>query len=167
MKHDSMRKLVLGALLAALVFVATYVVQIPSPTQGYVNLGDCFVLLAGFLLGPWYGAAAGGIGSALTDLLAGYAHYVPGTFVIKALVAIVASLIYRAMHKKVAGAIVGGVLGEMIMVAGYFGYSGLILGKGLAAAASIPGNLVQGAVGLLAGVLLLIVVKRTNLETKI
>ena len=34
------------------------------------------------------------------------------------------------------------------MVAGYFGYACLILGKGLAAAASIPGNLVQGIFGL-------------------
>ena len=27
------------------------VVQIPSPMNGYVNLGDCFVLLSGWLLG--------------------------------------------------------------------------------------------------------------------
>ena len=36
------------------------------------------------------------------------------------------------------------------MVLGYFGYACLILGRGLAAAASIPGNLVQGAVGIAA-----------------
>ncbi len=34
------------------------------------------------------------------------------------------------------------------MVAGYFGYAALLLGKGIGAAASVPGNLVQGAVGL-------------------
>ena len=62
MNDKKIRKLVLAALLAALVCVATMVVQIPSPMQGYVNLGDCFVLLSGWLLGPWYGFAAGGIG---------------------------------------------------------------------------------------------------------
>ena len=49
---------------------ATSIVQIPSPMQGFVNLGDCIVLLSGWILGPWWGAAAGGIGSMLVDLLA-------------------------------------------------------------------------------------------------
>ena len=53
MNDKKIRKLVLAALLAALVCVATMVVQIPSPMQGYVNLGDCVVLLSGWLLGPW------------------------------------------------------------------------------------------------------------------
>mgnify|MGYP002565466613 CR=1 FL=1 len=79
MNDKKIRKLVLAALLAALVCVATMVVQIPSPMQGYVNLGDCFVLLSGWLLGPWYGFAAGGIGSMLADIFLGYGHYAPGT----------------------------------------------------------------------------------------
>lgn len=45
--------------------------------QGYVNLGDCAVLMSAWVLGPLYGGAAAGIGSALADLLSGYAHYVP------------------------------------------------------------------------------------------
>ena len=95
MNDKKIRKLVLAALLAALVCVATMVVQIPSPMQGYVNLGDCFVLLSGWLLGPWYGFAAGGIGSMLADLFLGYAHYAPGTLVIKGLMALVAALMYE------------------------------------------------------------------------
>ena len=58
MENQKVRKLVLSALMAALVYVATSIIQIPSPVNGYVNLGDCFVLLSGWLLGPWYGAAA-------------------------------------------------------------------------------------------------------------
>ena len=61
MENQKVRKLVLSALMAALVYVATSIIQIPSPVNGYVNLGDCFVLLSGWLLGPWYGAAAAGI----------------------------------------------------------------------------------------------------------
>ena len=53
------------------------------------------------------------------------------------------------------------------MVAGYFGDAALLLGKGIGAAASIPGNLVQGAVGLVAGFLLLQVARRTHLEEKV
>ncbi len=99
MNDKKIRKLVLAALLAALVCVATMVVQIPSPMQGYVNLGDCFVLLSGWLLGPWYGFAAGGIGSMLADIFLGYAHYAPGTLVIKGVMALVAALMYEKMGR--------------------------------------------------------------------
>ena len=61
MSDKKVQKLVVSALMAALTYVATMVVQIPSPMNGYVNLGDCFVLLSGWLLGPWYGGAAAGI----------------------------------------------------------------------------------------------------------
>ena len=57
MSDKKVQKLVVSALMAALTYVATMVVQIPSPMNGYVNLGDCFVLLSGWLLGPWYGGA--------------------------------------------------------------------------------------------------------------
>ena len=80
-------RLVMTGVLMALACVATMVIQIPSPTHGYMNLGDCVVLLSGCLLGPVYGAVAGGVGSALADLLSGYAVYVPGTLVIKAVMA--------------------------------------------------------------------------------
>ena len=167
MSDKKIRKLVMAAVLAALTCVATMVVQIPSPMNGYVNLGDCFVLLSGWLLGPWYGGAAAGVGSMLTDLLSGYAHYAPGTLIIKGLDAIVAALIFRAMKKGNVGALVGGVVGEIIMVVGYFGYAALLLGKGITAAASIPGNLIQGVVGLVAGFLLLQVARSIHLDEKL
>ena len=104
------KKLVFSALMAALVYAATMMIQIPSPMNGYVNLGDCFVLLSGWLLGPWYGAAAAGIGSMLTDLLSGYAHYAPGTLLIKGLDAMAAALIFRALGKTKLGYLVSGLV---------------------------------------------------------
>ena len=166
MSDKKIRTMVTAAVLAALSCVATMVVQIPSPMNGFVNLGDCFVLLSGWLLGPWWGAAAGGIGSMLADLLLGYGHYAPGTLIIKGAMALVAALVFKAFRKNTAGALIGGVAAEVVMVAGYFGYAALLLGKGIGAAASVPGNLVQGAVGLVAGFLLLQVARRTHLEEK-
>ena len=167
MNDKKIRKLVLAALLAALVCVATMVVQIPSPMQGYVNLGDCFVLLSGWLLGPWYGFAAGGIGSMLADLFLGYAHYAPGTLVIKGLVALLAALLYEKLSRSQAARIASGVVGEIVMVLGYFGYASMLLGKGLAAAASIPGNIFQGAVGLVVGAVLATVLERAKVTQKL
>lgn len=163
MKDAKIRKLVMSALLAALVFVATMVIRIPSPTGGYVNLGDGFVLLSGWLLGPWYGAAAAGIGAMLTDLLAGYTYYVPATLIIKALDAMVAALIWRSMGRKRGALVVSGIVGELIMVAGYFGFTALLLGKGLGAALSIPGDLVQGATGIVIGIVLMKLFERSKI----
>ena len=61
MSHESLRKLVQSALFAALCTAMTLVIQVPSPVSGYVNLGDCGVLLSAWVLGPWYGGAAASI----------------------------------------------------------------------------------------------------------
>ena len=163
MKNSKVKKLVFSALLAAVVCVATMIIEIPSPANGYVNLGDCFVLLCGWLLGPWYGAAAAGIGSMFADIFAGYLYYAPATLIIKGLMGLVAAVLYRKAASK-AALIVSGVVAEIIMVAGYFCFAAWFLGYGVAGAAlSVPGNLVQGAVGLVAGMVLMQIFKRTKL----
>ena len=111
MRDANIKKLVLAALMAALTYVATSIVQIPSPMQGYVNLGDCIVLLSGWILGPWWGGAAAGIGSMLVDLLGGYASFVPGTLVIKFTMVVAAAYIFEAMRErsgKLAAQLIGG-----------------------------------------------------------
>ena len=68
-----------------------------------------------------------------------------------------AALIFRALRGRtgtVAASIVGGLAAECIMVFGYFAYESTLLGYGIGAAASIPSNAVQGAVGLVLGVAL-------------
>ena len=152
MKNRKLNKLVISALFCAIICAATFVVQIPSPaTGGYVNLGDCFVLTAGIFLGGG-GVLAAGLGSALADLLAGYAQYAPVTFVIKALMALVAFAIYKALSKKskIGGIILGGISAEALMVLGYFAYEAVILKYGMAAAGSIVPNVIQGVVGIAA-----------------
>lgn len=166
----NLKKMILTALFTALTCVATILIQIQMPTtQGYVNIGDCFVLLGAWLLGPIYGAFAGGVGSALADALTGYMHYVPGTLIIKALMAVIAALLLRALGKKntYLGQLVGGVAAELWMVLGYFVYAWLILGKGLAAATSIPGNLLQGAIGLVAAIALVVALRESKTLDKV
>ncbi len=58
-KQNSVRKLVLTAMFAALTCVATMIIKIPIPaTNGYINIGDCIVLMSGWLLGGVYGTAS-------------------------------------------------------------------------------------------------------------
>ena len=155
MKTKKLHMMVHTALMAALVCGATAVIRIPSPTGGYVNAGDGMVLLCAWLLGPWYGGAAAGIGSFLTDLLMGSPLYAPGSLVIKGLDALAAGLLFRTLGQSRKAQLLSGLAGELIMTAGYFGYTALLLQKGLGAALSIPGNLVQGCVGLVIGMVLL------------
>ena len=146
-----MKNTVLCAMLAALCCLATLVLQIPSPIGGYLNLGDGFVLASAFLLGPWYGALAAGIGSALADLLGGYVQYVPGTFVIKALMAAAAGALCVLLAKRLPlsfSRLLSALLGEGIMVAGYLTYEAWLLGYGAGALVGIPSNLMQAVIGI-------------------
>lgn len=159
MKNSSLRQMVLTAVFAALICVATMQIQVPTlVTNGYVNLGDGFILLAAWILGPVYGFAAGGIGSALADLLLGYASYAPGTFVIKGLIAVVCALVFQGLSKviklNVLSQVIAAVIAEAWMVVGYFLYEAFILGYGLPAAASMLSNTTQGIAGVVISVVL-------------
>lgn len=168
MQHEHTKKLVTASVLTALTCVATLVVQIPSPMNGYVNLGDCIVLLSAWMLGPFYGAAAAGVGSMLADIISGYAFYAPGTLVIKALMALAAGAIYRVVSRRsdnfAAAHVPGALASELIMIFGYCAYSGLLLGSGWGALASLPSNAAQGVLGMAGGLALAYALRRAGFK---
>ena len=88
--------------MTALVCVSTYALAFPLPIGGYFNVGDVFVLLAGWLLGPWYGAVAAGLGASLADVFLGYTVYAPATFLLKGGVAILAWAVYAVTKKMIS-----------------------------------------------------------------
>ena len=148
------QKLAFGGMMAALVFAATYLFKIPiSITQGYIHLGDAFILLGAVLL-DWTAIPAAAIGSLLADLIAGYPLYCLPTFLIKAGVAAIAVLGCRKTQSAWIR-ILWFVLAELWMVLGYFLVEWLPLGYGLAAALGAVGpNLVQGLSGVVIAALL-------------
>ena len=143
--NNNVRALALASLLAALTCVATLAIRIPSPTGGYMNLGDTVVLLSGYLLGAWPGAAAGAIGAALADLAGGYPVYIPATLVIKGLMPPLAVAIYHAGRKKPAALCAAGLAAGLLMVLGYWLYDSLLMRSLAGAMAGIPSNLAQCA----------------------
>ena len=159
---DQTLKLAFGGMMAALVFVATYFFKLPvSITQGYIHLGDGFILLGASLLG-WASVPAAAIGSALADLLGGYTLYILPTFVIKGLVAAVAVGALRAKRPYWLTVVLLAVA-ELVMVAGYFVTEWLLLGYGLAAAAgAVAPNLVQGLSGVALGAVLIPLLRRVK-----
>ena len=147
------KKLVTCAMLAAIACVATMIIRIPIP-KGYVNFGDCIVLLGGFLLGPVSGALAAGIGSALADIFSGYAIYALPTFVIKGLMAFIgAVLLKRFSDNKFWYIFLYTFICELIMILGYFLFESVLYGF-VAAFASVIGNSMQGLFALFAAPLI-------------
>ena len=153
-QKSSTKKIVIAALLAALTCVATMIIKIPSPLKGYLNLGDCVVLLSGWMLSPVYAFLAAGLGSALADLFSGYVVYAPITFVIKGLMALVAFYGFKLLHKKLTSRIFSGIAAEAVMILGYFVFEGFLYGFA-PSAINIPANSVQGIAGLILGCILI------------
>lgn len=163
--HSKTKKIVVAALMASLACVATMLIKIPSPLKGYLNLGDCVVLLSGWLLAPGYGFVAAGLGSALADLFSGYAIYAPATFLIKGAMALIAFICFKLMSKrfgKLTSRLIGGVLAEMGMVIGYFVFEGFLYGFA-PSVVNIPANAVQGVAGIVIGLMLIKIFEKANI----
>lgn len=146
------KELCIQGLLTALVTVCTMVFQIPvSATQGYIHLGDSMILLVGVFFGWKYGMVAGGVGSALADLLSGYAHWAPFTFIIKGVMGLLIGLISDFARKEqkffTLRNFTASVVGILWMVLGYFLGGAALKSSFAVAATSIPENLVQGIAG--------------------
>lgn len=116
------------ALSTALVTAATaaFSVYVPA-TRGYFNLGETMVYFTALLLGPAVGAFAGGVGSALADVILGYTIYAPATLVIKAAEGAAAGFLAEKLRGLEARA---GVL-AVFSAAVSLGYMLLVLALGL------------------------------------
>lgn len=168
MKKLTTKKLVATALFMALTIVATMFIRIPLPL-GYVNLGDAFIFLAVFILGPVCGVIAGGVGAGIADLF-GYITYAPGTLVIKSAMALVAWLVYQllktATKKAMVAEIAGGIAGTIVMAVGYFVYEVLLFTTAGVAVLNMPWNLLQGGVGITIAVAVMRVLTATKVLDK-
>ena len=148
MKNLSVKKLTMAGVMAALVFVMTYVPKVPVPvTGGYVHLGDGAIFLSVLLLGP-LGIPSAAIGSGLADILGGYMVYALPTMAIKALVALIAWKIWK--EGAWLRAVVAFILAEAAMVAGYFAFESVMYGAA-AAWAAVGANCIQGIAGVALG----------------
>jgi uncharacterized membrane protein len=152
------RMVALTAIMAAVVLVLTYLIRVPTPARGYAHLGDTGVFFAGFALGPWVGAAAGGLGTALADILGGYPQWAVFSLLIHGFEGWMAGWLVRRVA-GLAGLILAAVVGGVIVVGGYF-LAGLILvGVGGAVAEIVP-NILQVGIGAVLAVPLFVAVRQ-------
>ena len=149
---DKTRTLTLNAASVALVAATTLIIRIPVPaTQGYIHPGDAVIIAAALLFGRRTGFIAGGVGSAMADLMGGYAHWAPLTLLIKGtegfLVGAVGSGRWGRIPIRPA---LASLFGGLAMVAGYFVAESWFYGTE-AATIALSANLVQAGFGLAVG----------------
>jgi uncharacterized membrane protein len=155
-KQKAVIQLSLMAIMSALVTAGTLIVRIPNPMGGYFNVGDVMIFVAALTFSPLIGGAAGGLGSAIADII-GFPLFAVPTLVIKGLEGLIASLVAnkKSIFRDVLAVIVAGAE----MITGYFLVELYLWGLG-GALAEIPANIVQIAIGGLVGVPIALVLRR-------
>lgn len=170
------KKLVLCALMTAIVFLITFApfLQIPSPiSQGYYNIGDTAIMIAAILLGRRFGFVAGAFGSALADLAHGSFIFVPITFIVKGIEGYIIGAIARGKSEDSSEPsnlrkIIASVAGALEMVLGYFVFELVfvrMIDKSLSVitvVTDLPGNLIQGGLSAVLAFIFLTVLYKTN-----
>lgn len=154
------KRITMTAMFAALICILTYFVKIPT-LNGYINIGDCLILLIGVILPPTYSFFASAIGSALADVFSGYMIYAPITFLIKGSMSVISYFIYKGLNKKSSNFVsllISFVIAELFMVIGYYIFEGFVYGF-IASLANILFNLSQGIVSLIIALLLHKIIK--------
>lgn len=159
------------AILTALTTVIGFV-RVPLPaTQGIFTLADIAIYFAAFALGPWSAAVAGGLGTALIDLLGGTAQYAPTSLVVHGLQGLLAGLVAGIAGAGIAGAgtrpglrgaswVLAGAVGTVVMAGGYLAAETLFYGGFAKAVTEILFNIAQSIVGAVGGGLLALAVRK-------
>lgn len=121
----------LTAISTALVCVVTIAFSVYVPqTRGFFNVGETMVFATAILFGPAIGAFAGGVGSMAADVLLGYPHYAPATFLIKATEGAMVGYLSRKKPNfsktswKAFTFIIGLVIGLSLSIIGVLYYTG-------------------------------------------
>ncbi|MBR4376069.1 MAG: ECF transporter S component [Spirochaetia bacterium] len=159
-------KIASAAILTAVTVVMTIAVRIPvAPTRGYINLGDLAIYFTALSFGPVTAFIAGGLGTAIADILSGFSQWAPFSFIIHGLQGLAVGLIFKILLKKennfsvILSGIIVFAVGTVIMAGGYFAVGSIMAGTG-AAVVEIPGNIVQNLAGIIGGYLLYSAVKK-------
>ena len=150
--NNKTKLLVLNGLMIALVCIATMVIQIPIPmTDGYVNIGESIIFVTSILFGPISGMIAGGLGSALADILTGYSHWALFTLLIKGFEGYIVGTIVKKNANLVKN-ILATLFGVVIMVVGYLLAGTFLQGSFIIALGSVLSNMLQGIISMIIGI---------------
>lgn len=123
-------------IFTAFVFAATFSFAAQTSTGGYFDVGEIMVYIAALVMGPYVGAFAGGVGSALSDALLA-PQFAPGTLVIKAAEGFIVGILAQkglkglpAGLQRGIGAVLGTVVAVIVLTVGMLSFPDVSLSLG-------------------------------------
>ncbi len=165
-RNVSVRAICFTAIMAALIFVFTFTFKIPLGT-GYTHLGDSIIFLSIALLGSKKSSLAAGIGAALADLIGGYAAWIAPTFFIKLIMVLICGVFAEKLIKnKIAGFVVGAILGGAFQIVGYT-VTKLVMYDKAYALTTLPELVIQTVVGIAVALVFIVIFDKTKVTEKL
>lgn len=146
--------LILTSLLVSLVFVATLLLNIKLPIAangGLIHLGTAMLFIVSILFGPKKGAVAGAVGMGLFDLFGGWIMWAPITIITRGIQGYIVGKIAWSNGRRgtsFAYNLLAMLVSVPITVAGYYIGESILYQSLIIPLVSIPGDLVQCAVGI-------------------
>jgi len=122
------------AIMTVLVCIVTMMFSVYLPSsEGFFNIGEAMVYISAILFGPYVGAISGGVGSMFADLLLGFAHYAPGTLIIKGIEGYIVGYFFYKMRKLefsqknwyLATVLIAFLINLAVILIGFVYYQGL------------------------------------------
>lgn len=152
--HPTKWLTVTAMLMAVNVVMSSSLLSVPVP-GGHLYLNDIVICVASILLDPLGAFLVGGVGAFLGDLLF-YPAPMFVSLVTHGLQAVAISLIFHkaAPQHRLRAAVIGVTVGAVIMVAGYSLGRAFIYSTPEYAILKLPFQILQAAVGAVAGTLL-------------
>jgi len=143
--------------LVVLIALITLFIRIPLPSRGYFSLGDVAVVFSGLVLANAHKKTillsffVAAVGSAMADIIGGFAIFAPLTFFAKGLESMFANL---SLNKKPFLKYLFLSLSALAMLSVYFVFETLMpnIGLQLAVQEIIP-NIIQSIGGIIGGML--------------
>ncbi len=166
MKNKKILNLSLGAVFAALIFLATMIHINIGVNGGYIHVGDTIVYLCAAILPTPYAVSAAAIGGALSDTASGALPWVLPTILIKAF----SALCFTSKKSTVLCArnYIALVIGAVLCCGGYYIAEVIIYGCGfIIPLASVPMNLIQSSASAVLFIAVGVIFDRTELKSKI
>ncbi|MCC6094962.1 MAG: ECF transporter S component [Eubacterium sp.] len=165
--RNKTQELVTTALMIALTYVATWLINVRLPfvgSGGLIHLGNVPLFIAAILFGKKTGALAGGIGMGLFDLLSGWTAWAPFTFVIVGAMGFVVGWFaekrpIRNVHVNDA---VSMLIALAIKIVGYYFAEVILYGNWITPVGSIPGNVLQVGTAMVIALAVLPLLRRVS-----
>ena len=163
MKKNHLKLMCISGIFAAVVFVVTAYLHVPT-YNGYVHFGDGFIFIAACILPMPYSVIVGVVGAMLADLLTGYAMWAPGSMIIKGLLA----LLFTCKAKRIITGrnLIMLIPAAVISAGGYYLYESLITGNFVSSLMGIPGSTVQAVASSIVFVVMGGIMDKYNLRKK-